>query len=210
MKLPVELKEPGNVPMRESLNSKSLSIMGIPREFHNKTLKDFNTEDEESMEYVKKFVGEYLDALIHKKRRGYQNGLFLYGSNGVGKTMLSCIILKTAYACRYNCRRVTFTQYINSYTSSWNKGEPDSLWLKCKSSEYLVIEELGKEIDSKIATPVLEDLLRYREEKGYTTIFCTNLTPSSLEEVYGASVVSLIKGSCTPVMIVGTDRRFFE
>lgn len=135
------------------------------------------------------------------------------GSNGVGKSYLSCIIMKEAYRHRYSCRRVTFSSYISAYTESWgaSKDERDvlenDLLDKYKGVEFLVLEEIGKEIDSKIAKPILEDLLRFREEHGLTTIICTNLTPQSLKEIYGASIVSLINGNMTVIIIDGEDKR---
>ena len=36
----------------------------------------------------------------------------------------------------------------------------DNLYQNYKNVEFLVLEEVGKEIDSKIAKPILEDLLR--------------------------------------------------
>ena len=70
-----------------------------------------------------------------------------------------------------------------------------------------MLEEIGKEIDSKIAKPILEDLLRYREEHGLVTIVCTNLTPSTIKELYGASVCSLINGNMTVIVIDSEDMR---
>jgi hypothetical protein len=49
--------------------------------------------------------------------------------------------------------------------------------------------------------------LRYREDKGYVTIICTNLKPSVIEDKYGASVSSIIKGNMTPIKLEGQDKR---
>ena len=141
------------------------------------------------------------------------NGICFIGSNGVGKSFLSCIILKEMYLHRYSCRRVTFSAYISAYTESWgaNKSERDvieqDLLDKYKGVEFLVLEEIGKEIDSKIAKPILEDLLRYREEHGLVTIICTNLTPSTIKDIYGASICSLINGNMTVIVIDSDDKR---
>ena len=118
--------------------------------------------------------------------------------------------------CRYSCRRVTFAGYISEYTSSWNKSKEDreeteqEVFEKYKSAEFLVLEEIGKEIDSKIAKPILEDLLRYREEQGFVTIICTNMSFKEIEKDYGSSIMSIIKGSMTPVVINDTDKRAKE
>jgi DNA replication protein DnaC len=198
-------------PLRTSLNKESLIMMGIPRRFCDKTMKDFNTYGKKSLKDVKEFVQEYIDDL--PKNIEENRGICFMGSNGVGKSYLSCIIMKEAYRHRYSCRRVTFSSYISAYTESWgaSKDERDvlenDLLDKYKGVEFLVLEEIGKEIDSKIAKPILEDLLRFREEHGLTTIICTNLTPQSLKEIYGASIVSLINGNMTVIIIDGEDKR---
>ena len=89
----------------------------------------------------------------------------------------------------------------------WNKIEDDLSYLSFRDSEFLALEEIGKEIDTKIAAPILEDLLRYREDKHLPTIVCTNLDIDTVEERYGYSIVSLIKGNMTPILIEGEDKR---
>ena len=198
-------------PLRREISNESLVMMGVPRRFCNKTIEDFNTYGKKSLSSIKEFVEDYindLDTNVEENR-----GICFIGSNGVGKSLLSCIILKEMYKHRYSCRRVTFSSYISAYTESWgaNKSEKDviesELYEKYKGVEFLVLEEIGKEIDSKIAKPILEDLLRYREEHGLVTIICTNLTPVTLKELYGASVCSLINGNMTVIVIDSEDKR---
>lgn len=198
-------------PLREEVSRDSLIMMGVPKKFCNKTIKDFDTFGKKSLKQIKDFVSNYLADL--ETNIDENNGICFIGSNGVGKSFLSCIILKEMYRHRYSCRRVTFSAYISAYTESWGatKGERDvieqDLLDKYKGVEFLVLEEIGKEIDSKIAKPILEDLLRYREEHGLVTIICTNLTPSTIKELYGASVCSLINGNMTVIVIDSEDKR---
>ena len=198
-------------PLRSEVSRDSLIMMGVPKKFCNKTIKDFDTFNKKSLRQIKEFVEDYLTYLDDNVEEN--NGICFIGSNGVGKSFLSCIILKEMYRHRYSCRRVTFSSYISAYTESWGakKSERDvieqDLLDKYKGVEFLVLEEIGKEIDSKIAKPILEDLLRYREEHGLVTIICTNLTPSTLKELYGASVCSLINGNMTVIVIDSEDKR---
>lgn len=199
-------------PLRSSLNSSSLIMMGVSKRFCNKSLEDYDTFGKKSLKDVKDFVRQYLTDLVQNIEEG--RGICFIGSNGVGKSFLSCIILKEAYRHRYSCRRVTFSSYISAYTESWNtrdKGEKDvlesELYEKYKGVEFLVLEEIGKEIDSKIAKPILEDLLRYREEHGLVTLICTNMTPKDIKDSYGASVCSLINGNMTVIVIDSDDMR---
>ena len=200
-------------PLREKVSAKSLMLMGVPKHFCDTTLSDYKVfrKNSLSLQAVKRFMVEYLANL--PKNLEEARGICFIGSNGVGKTMLSCIVLKEAYRHRYTCRRVTFREYISAYTESWNARKSDvqvleqDLLDKYKGVEFLVLEEIGKEIDSKIAKPILEDLLRYREENGLTTFICTNMTPQDIKQSYGESVCSLINGNMTVIVIDSDDMR---
>lgn len=199
-------------PIRKSMNEKSLKLIGIPKTFITTTLNDFDDSGDEDLISVRDFVANYIEKIDEKFQ--INSGIFFNGSNGVGKTMLSCIIAKEAYRHRYSTRRCTFVDYIDKYTRVWsakNSEEKetleDSLYTYYKSVEFLILDEVGKEIDSKVSAPILEDLLRYREDNGYVTILCTNLTPEVLLERYGNSCMSLLKGNCVPVTIDSEDLR---
>ena len=198
-------------PLRKKVNQESLIIMGVPKKFCNKTIEDFDTFGKKSLAEVKSFVSDYIDNIDSNLSEG--RGIYFCGNNGVGKSFLSCIILKEAYRHRYSCRRITFSAYISAYTESWgaSKSERDvleqDLLDKYKGVEFLVLEEVGKEIDSKIAKPILEDLLRYREEHSLTTVICCNIEASEFRNYYGNSICSLINGTQTVIRIVSDDKR---
>ena len=137
----------------------------------------------------------------------------MYGSNGTGKTSIASIIIKEAYKHRYTAKRMTWVDYMTLYTRAWGcnnfelKMHTEDVIKDIKDREFLVLEEIGKEQDNKLAMTLLEDLLRHREDKGFPTIICTNLAPKSVVERYGASIESLIKGNMTPIKLVGKDNR---
>lgn len=199
-------------PVRTVVSEDSLKLIGIPKSFRSNTLKDFDVKGKSELKKVKGLVQAYIEDLDSNFENN--KGLFLYGSNGVGKTMLSSIILKEAYRHRYTSRRSTFVEYVDKYTKVWNAKSADEkatledeLYTYYKAVEFLVLEEVGKEIDSKVSAPILEDLLRYREDNGLVIIVCTNLNISLMTERYGESCISLLKGNTTPVMIECEDKR---
>ena len=197
-------------PLRKTLNKSSLVMQGIPSKFADMALTDFHANTDFLSE-VKDFVTDYVAAIDDN----FENnaGIFFNGSNGVGKTMLASIILKEAYRHRYTIRRCTFVEYVSQYTKEWSatasekEMAEDRLYTYYKAVEFLALEEVGKEIDSKVSAPILEDLLRYREDKGLVTIICTNLTFADFTERYGASCASLLQGNLTPVTIESKDVR---
>ena len=198
-------------PLRETINPKSLTLIGIPRDLRKKEITDFDTFGSESLDKVKEFVNSYMISI--DRNFMYCKGIFFYGSNGQGKTLLSSIILKEAYRHRYSCRRCTYTDYLAHYTRLWNlngsalESEQDMFTLQYTLPEFLVLEEIGKERDTALSVPVLEDLLRQREDSSLPTIICTNLSPKDFGNRYGASTISLVTGNMTPVEFTGEDHR---
>lgn len=203
-------------PVRQSLSNKNLNIIGIPKKFYDISIDDFKADEEELVK-VRDYVADYIANIDDKYMKN--SGIYFYGSNGVGKTMLSCIIAKEAYRHRYTSKRVTLSEYVQKYTAMWGAKDPEEkvaleeeFYNRFKAVDFLVLEEIGKELDTKVVRPILEDLLRYREDNGMVTIFCTNLSPVKVKEIYGASIFSLIKGNSYPVLIDERDRRdeYFE
>lgn len=199
-------------PVRRELSSKNLSFMGVPKKMHNLCIEDFDTYGEEDLKTVREYIAKYLDQIPEVFENN--QGLFMYGSNGVGKTFLASMIVIEAYRHRYTARRITFSEYISRYTQMWGAKTPDekealedTFYNNYKAVEFLVLEEVGKELDTKLGAPTLEDLLRYREDNSLVTIICANIPPSEIKDRYGASVASLLKGNMTPILIEGRDKR---
>lgn len=199
-------------PVRTYLNPHNLKLMGVPKHMLDMTVEDLDTFDDEDREELVKYVTTYLNHIPYVFK--HNKGLFLQGSNGVGKSVIASLIIKEAYRHRYSARRCTFMEYLNEYTRMWNckdkeqREELEGLFYNnYKAVEFLALEEIGKELDTQLSVIALEDLLRYREEKGLPTIICTNLLPKTIKEHYGNSIVSLIKGNTKRFKVVGTDLR---
>lgn len=198
-------------PLRKVLHAGSLALIGVPKSFINTTINDFIANDSD-LEEVKECIVKYINNIDENISNNL--GIMFMGSNGVGKTMLSSIILKEAYRHRYTSRRTTFVKYIDTYTRAWGaksteekESYEDELYNYYKAVEFLVVDEVGKEVDSKVSAPILEDLLRYREDNGLTTIICTNLDTESLLSRYGESCMSIFKGNFLPITINSDDIR---
>lgn len=207
-----EVEEINVRPKRTHVSHNNLILIGIPKELHLKSMNDFETYNDAGLQEVKNIIVQYINEL-HENFQ-LNKGLLLYGSNGTGKTFIASMVLKEAYINRYSARRITFVDYINRYTQIWRASKTEekealeeAFYTSYKAVEFLCLEEVGKEIDNKISAPILEDALRYREDRGLVTLICTNLDADPIVERYGESVASLIEGNMYPVMVVGEDRR---
>lgn len=169
--------------------------MGIPVMYQGLTWDDY----------------EFPDNALENLLKGYTNNchamyednvnLLLYGSNGVGKTYVSSIILQYCYSYYFSTRMITFKELISKTFSGINIED-------YKNAHFLVIDELGAEVSLKsdAEKSLLEDLLKYRFSKGYPTILCSNLDLITLKERYGNTFYSMLS-EFIKVKIVGKDGR---
>lgn len=184
------MKTRREIPPRAILSTKNLALIGIPRLYFEAELEDYVGEEE-----VEKLLTRYI-TYIHDMFE-YCVNLTFRGANGNGKTFLTSIILKNAYRHYYSAQRTTVAHYIST---SWKQDKTDADFMfleRINNVEFLVIDELGKEPDTKKGNEVLllDELMKYREEKGLPTIICTNLNMQDIEKQYGSTLVSMLKQS---------------
>jgi DNA replication protein DnaC len=196
------LKTRREVDPRSELSRANLSLMGIPRLYFDAEIEDYVGDDD-----IRDMVSRYIKH-IHDMFDDCVN-LTFYGSNGNGKTYLTSIILKNAYRYRYSAQRITIASVISLTFKGDSKTDSEyDLLKRVWDVEFLVLDELGKESMSKRGNEisVIDDLMKYREEKGLPTIICTNLSLEDIKRNYGATLYSMIKQSVCLEMN-GEDKR---
>jgi DNA replication protein DnaC len=193
-------------PPREHLSDVNLSLIGIPRLYREAEIDDFKANSD-----FLKMLRNYIK-YIHDMFEDCVN-LTLYGSNGSGKTYIASILLKNAYRNRYSAKRITFAEFMDKVFDRNKLADEEKYIIQQEinniyDAEFLVIDELGKENNTKSESNVnlLINLLKYREEKGLPTIICTNLSLKVIKERYGETVDSMISQSIRLEM-AGDDMR---
>ena len=175
---------------------------------------------------LKDYIEHYIGSLYKQRESG--RGLLLTGGNGVGKTMIACIIVKCAlwYSVvskkkhpDYNGKFITFKEYID-LTFRADKDEERGIDLDyIRNIDFLIIDEIGAEPQGRGSDrppdyfiSVLDDLLRYRSKWNLCTLITSNLSPNNFKNTYkqdgGSSINriwSIIEGKYNVIEISRID-----
>lgn len=193
------------------LSPKIMLKCGIFEDYFGAELRNYTIIEDQHTEERKKTFGTILDYCKHMENAMKEGiGLFLYGSNGVGKTHLTVGALKHAIRKGYTGQLVTlqgaFTAHMDAVFGNMDARE----WLnrRVKNVNMLVIDDALKEYGKAEAIPVFFDnLIRHRMRRNLPTIISTNGTIADFEARYGKSLVSLLMGKSIPVHMVWKDYR---
>jgi len=153
-------------------------------------------------------VGEYLNVIDKNVDDGM--GLFLYGSTGLAKTGLACIVLMESLWKGYSGYFLTLDQCVDMYAGGWKDEE-----LKEKYNDIilgvdlLVIDEVGNETrtNTSLVATCLNDILRQRSNNLMTTVLTSNLFFDKVKNVYGDEVYSILNECTLPIEFKGVDFR---
>ena len=180
----------------------------IPNKFKNADLNDCS-------DIIK-------DYFIQKKYN--DNGLFLFGTFGVGKTYSMYALAKYFLARQIDVRVINLPSLLNIIRASFSKqeaqdssGNSEYAFVKDMSgieklikTKILIIDDIGAEKPSDWVAETLYYLINSRYEDDGVTIFTSNLKLGKLKEKIGDRIVSRIAEMCEGNIheMVGADRRF--
>jgi len=126
-------------------------------------------------------------------------GLFLYGANGRGKTLLSKIILPAI-----------FLQHFRKVIHLCDAQEMNRTLDNLLNKKILSLDDIGTEDiinnygEKRWALPELIDLA---EKRGNLLIITTNLNANAIELKYGLRTIERIKKTCTRIKFDGKSLR---
>lgn len=166
----------------------------------------------------RRLVLEYCDKIHRLRERG--KGLLLWGDNGRGKTYAAACILKFARSWGYSGLLVRATDIVPSIVEGWeferNLHGRQNYEQRMRSVDFLVIDDLGKEIEGKsgFSVSALDRILRDRAQDAKPVIITTNLPlsskdpedptePPSVQSRYGRSTYDLIHETTYPFQVKG-------
>lgn len=184
-------------------------LCGIKSGLHDKTLDDF-TNDEDALRMVRKY--------LRKAKEMYKDGigLYLWGSNGTGKTHLMSCSFKTLIAKGYKVRLFSMDEIVDKFTSSWYSDEDKhDLNNILRNIDFLGIDEFGKNVDKDgnpvylpdLVKRVMESVIRFRVQMNKPIWITSNTDPKFVNEVFSEDVASLLNEAVVPICVRGADFR---
>lgn len=166
---------------------------------YNGVLKNYQTLDWDDVliqgVVVDTFV-DYVTNMDYYVKTG--TSLFIHGHPGLGKSMLSALLLKRALSIGYEGHFTSFIELRDGYSASWKDADSRE-WFsrKVKNTGLLVIDDPGRENTTtpkalEFSQSLIDDVIRTRTASVLPTIITSNYTPSQFREAYGDAVSSLL------------------
>ena len=182
---------------------------GIKTSWHTKSLGDF-VNDDEALSAVKKYLRNSKDNAFNGL------GLYLWGSNGTGKSHLMNTSFKELIDKGHKVRVYSMDEIVDKFTSSWysdeDKKELDNV---LRNIDFLGIDEFGKNVDKDgnpiylpdLVKRVMESVIRFRVQMNRPIWFASNTDPKYVKNVFSEDIASLLREAVVPICVRGDDFR---
>ncbi len=172
----------------------------------------FNHMDIENLKLDSQSKGKTVEKILEKPNQGY----FITGNNGIGKTYFSVAFANLRYQ---NTKKKTLFVFWPDFVQKMKKFAKDSYILmeKIKHCKYLIIDDLGQESISQWSRDdLLNPIITYRLEKKLNTIITSNYEMKELQNLYTLreieakkikSIFLKIQKLANPIEMFGDDYR---
>lgn len=157
---------------------------------------------------VRSRIADYIASLETQLEDG--KGLYLYGSTGLAKTGIACIVLIEAIRKQRSGYFLTLDALVDLYAGGWKDEKLKEQYQDVVlGTDILVIDEVGNEskTNNNLVSMCFNDVLRRRFGNLQTTIITSNLFFKKVKDVYGEEVYSILNECTTPYEFKGIDYR---
>lgn len=145
--------------------------------------------------FIKNRMSRYVSKLDKVLENNYS--LILFGPNSKGKSFIANYLLLKAYKEGYTVHNIQMRELSKIYNKE-HFTQDETLYEEIVNSEFLVIDEMGKEPSTSNSLAACEEILKYRSRMGLVTILVTNLGVkekngvSGFKNRYGTSVTHIL------------------
>jgi len=136
-----------------------------------------------------------------------EQGLLLWGASGVGKTHTAMALIRWHITQRNAVQRFTYTELLLKLRACFNGGGNEQAVIKSLMDvPVLFIDDLAAGSLSDYSTMAVLNIIDGRIEQCRPTIITSNLSPESIEQVFGERLGSRLK-TFLALKISGQDKR---
>lgn len=182
---------------------------GIKVGWHSKTFSEYSN-DKEALKKVQSYLSDY--------QTNYKDGigLYLWGSNGTGKSHLMNVAFKELISKKCKVRIYSMDEIVDKFTSSWYSDvEKKELNNVLRNIDFLGIDEFGKNVDQNgnpiylpdLVKRAMESIIRFRVQMKKPIWFASNTDPKYVKEVFSEDISSLLNEAVVPICVRGGDYR---
>lgn len=179
---------------------------GIPKAYINWRWNDCVDAQVSVIEQCKQYVQQFNDNFSHCR------GMYIFGTQGVGKTTLATIIAKDIALTLnpktgryYNTAFVTYDKLL-FWNNNFNMQSKLDTFIR--KAELAIIDNVGSEVgNQQNITNILDRILRERRNIGFPTIITSNFTMDEIKEHYSGTIKDFIKQSFNQMHVCGHNIR---
>jgi DNA replication protein DnaC len=146
-------------------------------------------------------------------------GLLLTGPQGTGKTFLAALVLKELLQKGFSGTMLDSAKLVTAYMNTWDRVIGTRAKAKfdrdIRNVDILVVDDLARERQGgahdqnsrSAAESGLEDVFRHRVQACLPTIVTTNRSGTTLGEVYGSHITTVLQECSIEVDFTGANGR---
>jgi DNA replication protein DnaC len=183
---------------------------GVPVKFYEAELEQFDR-----CPPAKKKIESYVNKLSMAFEKGV--GLYLCGSQGLGKSFCEAIIAKSALRKGYSVLYTNLNEVITQFGDGfYDKEVRDAYRHEVLQVDFLIVDDIDKtlmntEKSISYIAAAFDQLFRTRSNELLPTILSANKTREEFFKnstgTFGASALSLLAEHLIDVLFIGKDKR---
>lgn len=170
------------------LSSNWMAQRGVPELLLHcsfETWRKLREGDDQKLSDCREFV---------KRGKGF---LVMIGGNGLGKSFLAVSAMREFGAGRF----LTHNLLLEGLRKTYRDDRAEDIAEKCRTSRFLIIDDLGLSAGGRDDLPMLHGVLDYRHGARLPTVLTANLAAADFRAVIGERMADRLKQSAFKVLV---------
>ncbi len=188
---------------RDFLWMARMARANIPKRYWSLEIEETSIKPQQALKIVQSAIKN-----VHRVV-GRGLGFSIFGDRGLGKTTLLIYFLKEALRKGYPSYFILMESLLTTIKDSFESLEAKEIVRRIKNVDVLGLDDLGREYMTRsgFVQARLDELLRWRDSMGFSTLLSSNLAKKEFLARYGEGVFSLLSNTNQSLILEGDDLR---